>query len=95
MTPEKMEELIINVDKNVGLLLERHSVRDRLCEERRALIDDLNDRVEVVEDYVVQDKIYRKAVIGLLITIGGLITWGMNLIPKAILLITTWRGAGS
>ena len=95
MTPEKMEELIINVDKNVGLLLERHSVRDRLCEERRALIDDLNDRVEVVEDYVVQDKIYRKAVIGLLITIGGLITWGMNLIPKAIVLISAWRGTGS
>jgi hypothetical protein len=83
------------VDKNVGILLERHNVRDRLCEERRALIDDLNDRVEVVEDYVVQDKIYRKAVIGLLITIGGLITWGMNLIPKAILLITTWRGSGA
>ena len=95
MTPEKMEELIINVDKNVGILLERHTVRDRLCEARLILIGDLTDRMEVVEDYMVQDKIYRKAVIGLLITIGGLITWGMNLIPKVILLITTWRGAGS
>lgn len=88
MTPEKQEELLINVDKNVNLLLERHSVRDKLCEARLILIEDLTDRVEVVEDFIEFERTYRKVVIGLLITLGGLISWGMNLVPKAIEMFT-------
>lgn len=88
MTPEKQEELLINVDKNVNLLLERHSVRDKLCEARLFLIEDLTDRVEVVEDFIEFERTYRKVVIGLLITLGGLISWGMNLVPKAIEMFT-------
>ena len=95
MTPEKMEELLINVDKNVGLLLERYTVRERTCEARLHMIQHLENRVEIVEAFVGRETLYRRWVIGLLITIGGLITWGMNLIPKAILLITTWRGSGA
>ena len=84
MTPEKQEELLINVDKNVNLLLERHTVRDRLCEARLIMINDLTDRVEVVEDFIDKEKNYRKLVVSLLIGLGGLITWGMNLFPKLI-----------
>ncbi|HCL78930.1 MAG TPA: hypothetical protein DIC53_03060 [Synergistaceae bacterium] len=82
MTPEKQEELLINVDKNVNLLLERHTVRDRLCEARLIMINDLTNRVDVVEDFIDKEKNYRKLVVSLLIGLGALITWGMNLFPK-------------
>ena len=94
MTPEKKKwkNSLSMWIKNVGILLERHTVRDRLCEARLILIGDLTDRVEVVEDFIEQEKTYRKAVIFLLVSLGGLVTWGLNLIPKAISLVT---GGGS
>ena len=95
MTPEKQEELLINLNANVEILLERHTVREKVCDIRLRMIDDLNDRVDVVEDFIEYEKTYRRVVIGLLIGLGGLISWGMNLIPKAITLFSSIPTGGS
>lgn len=88
MTPEKQVDLLIKLNANVEILLDRHTVREKMCDVRLRMIEDLGERVDIVEDFMDREILYRKWVIGLLVSISGLITWGMNLVPKAIEIFT-------
>ena len=88
MTPEKQVDLLIKLNANVEILLDRHTVREKMCDVRLRMIEDLGERVDIVEDFMDREILYRKWVIGLLVGISGLITWGMNLVPKAIEIFT-------
>lgn len=82
MTPEKQVDLLIELNANVKLLLDRHTVREKMCDIRLHMIEDLGERVDVVEDFIELEKSYRKLIISLLVAIGGLISWGFNIWPK-------------
>lgn len=94
MDDVQITNLLIDLNKKVSTLLERSDNQKTMCQERREELDDHETRLKIVEDFIKQEKVFRKIIIGMFLTLSALITWGLDVLSKVGVLLVRIKGGG-